>query len=131
MQRNLGILDKDQYNFLWVTEFPLLEWSDEENRYVTMHHPFTMPMEEDIPLLDTDPGKIEPRHTDIVIKMVQSLGGGSVRIHRDDIPGEDVRDHRTFQGNSTGAIWLPVDCIQSMVYHLTQDLHLVLTVWLC
>ena len=82
--RNLGILDKNQYNFLWVTEFPLLEWSDEENRYVAMHHPFTMPMEEDIPLLDTDPGKVRAKAYDIVLNVTE-LGGGSVRIHQDDI----------------------------------------------
>ena len=82
--RNLGILDKNQYNFLWVTEFPLLEWSEEENRYVAMHHPFTMPMEEDIPLLDTDPGKVRAKAYDIVLNGTE-LGGGSVRIHQDDI----------------------------------------------
>ena len=82
--RNLGILDKNQYNFLWVTEFPLLEWSDEENRYVEMHHPFTMPMEEDIPLLDTDPCKVRAKAYDIVLNGTE-LGGGSVRIHQDDI----------------------------------------------
>ena len=82
--RNLGILDKNQYNFLWVTEFPLLEWSEEENRYVAMHHPFTMPMEEDIPLLDTDPGKVRAKAYDIVLNG-KELGGGSVRIHQDDI----------------------------------------------
>ena len=82
--RNLGILDKNQYNFLWVTELPLLEWSDEENRYVAMHHPFTMPMEEDIPLLDTDPGKVRAKAYDIVLNGTE-LGGGSVRIHQDDI----------------------------------------------
>ena len=82
--RNLGILDKNQYNFLWVTEFPLLEWSDEENRYVAMHQPFTMPMEEDIPLLDTDPGKVRAKAYDIVLNGTE-LGGGSVRIHQDDI----------------------------------------------
>ncbi len=82
--RNLGILDKNQYNFLWVTEFPLLEWSEEENRYVAMHHPFTMPMEEDILLLDTDPGKVRAKAYDIVLNGTE-LGGGSVRIHQDDI----------------------------------------------
>ena len=82
--RNLGILDKNQYNFLWVTEFPLLEWSEEENRYVAMHHPFTMPMEEDIPLLDTDSGKVRAKAYDIILNGTE-LGGGSVRIHQDDI----------------------------------------------
>ena len=82
--RNLGILDKNQYNFLWVTEFPLLEWSEEENRYVAMHHPFTMPMEEDIPLLKTNPEKVRARAYDIVLNGTE-LGGGSIRIHQDDV----------------------------------------------
>ena len=82
--RNLGLLDKNQYNFLWVTEFPLLEWSEEENRLVAMHHPFTMPMEEDLPLLDTDPGKVRAKAYDIVLNGTE-LGGGSVRIYQDDI----------------------------------------------
>jgi aspartyl-tRNA synthetase len=82
--RNLGLLDKNQYNFLWVTEFPLLEWSEEENRYVAMHHPFTMPMEEDWHLIDTEPGKVRAKAYDIVLNGTE-LGGGSVRIHQDDI----------------------------------------------
>ena len=82
--RNLGILDKNQYNFLWVTEFPLLEWSEEENRYVAMHHPFTMPMEEDLELLDTDPGKVRAKAYDIVLNGTE-LGGGSVRIFQEQI----------------------------------------------
>ena len=82
--RNLDLLDKDQYNFLWVTEFPLLEWSEEENRYVAMHHPFTMPMEEDLELLDTDPGKVRARAYDIVLNGTE-LGGGSVRIFQNHI----------------------------------------------
>ncbi len=82
--RNLDLLDKDQYNFLWVTEFPLLEWSEEENRYVAMHHPFTMPMEEDLELLDTDPGKVRAKAYDIVLNGTE-LGGGSVRIFQNHI----------------------------------------------
>jgi aspartyl-tRNA synthetase len=82
--QNLGLLDKNQYNFLWVTEFPLLEWSEEENRYVAMHHPFTMPMEEDWHLIDTEPGKVRAKAYDIVLNGTE-LGGGSVRIHQDDI----------------------------------------------
>jgi aspartyl-tRNA synthetase len=82
--RNLDLLDKNQYNFLWVTEFPLLEWSEEENRYVAMHHPFTMPMEEDWHLIDNEPGKVRAKAYDIVLNGTE-LGGGSVRIHQDDI----------------------------------------------
>ena len=70
--------------FLWVTEFPLLEYSEEEDRYVAMHHPFTMPMEEDLPLIDTDPGKVRAKAYDIVLNGTE-MGGGSVRIHQADI----------------------------------------------
>ncbi len=82
--RNLDLLDKNQYNFLWVTEFPLLEWDEEDNRFVAMHHPFTMPMDEDLPLLDTDPGKVRAKAYDIVLNGTE-LGGGSVRIFQDDV----------------------------------------------
>lgn len=82
--RQLEILDKGDYRFLWVTEFPLLEWNDEQNRYTAMHHPFTMPMEEDLHLLDTDPGKVRAKAYDIVLNGTE-LGGGSVRIFNNDI----------------------------------------------
>ncbi len=82
--RNLGILDKNQYNFLWVTEFPLLEYSEEEGRYTAMHHPFTMPMEEDLHLLDTDPGKVRAKAYDIVLNGTE-IGGGSVRIFQNHV----------------------------------------------
>ena len=80
----LGLVSKEDYRFLWVTEFPVFEWSDEEERYTAMHHPFTMPMEEDLELLDTDMGKARAKAYDIVLNGVE-LGGGSVRIHQDDI----------------------------------------------
>ena len=82
--RNLGLLDKNKYNFLWVTEFPLLEYSEEEGRYVAMHHPFTMPMEEDLPLLDTEPGKVRAKAYDIVLNGSE-IGGGSVRIFQSEV----------------------------------------------
>ena len=84
LARELGLLDKNQYNFLWVTEFPLLEWSEEENRFMAMHHPFTMPMEEDWDKIDSDPGAVRAKAYDIVLNGTE-LGGGSVRIHQDDI----------------------------------------------
>lgn len=80
----LGLIDENQYNFLWVTEFPLLEWSDEENRFMAMHHPFTMPMEEDWASIDSDPGSVRAKAYDIVLNGTE-LGGGSVRIHQSDI----------------------------------------------
>lgn len=82
--RNLGLLDKNQFNFLWVTEFPLLEWSEEQNRFVAMHHPFTMPMEEDLDKLDSDPGAVRAKAYDIVLNGTE-LGGGSVRIFQADV----------------------------------------------
>lgn len=82
--RQLELYDKNELRFLWVTEFPLLEWDEEENRYVAVHHPFTMPMDEDLPLLDTDPGKVRAKAYDCVLNGVE-LGGGSVRIHQSDV----------------------------------------------
>lgn len=84
MADELGLTKKDDFRFLWITEFPLLEWSEEEGRYTAMHHPFTMPMEEDIPLLDTDPGKVRARAYDITLNG-NEIGGGSIRIHQSDL----------------------------------------------
>ncbi|MBR6222618.1 MAG: aspartate--tRNA ligase [Lachnospiraceae bacterium] len=84
LAEQLGMLDKSDYRFLWVTDFPLLEWSDEENRFTAMHHPFTMPKEEDWSMIDSDPGKVRARAYDIVLNGCE-VGGGSVRIHQDDI----------------------------------------------
>ncbi len=84
LARQMDLLDKNEYKFLWVTEFPLLEWSDEEQRFMAMHHPFTMPMEEDWDKIDTDPGSVRAKAYDIVLNGTE-LGGGSVRIHQDDI----------------------------------------------
>lgn len=84
LAEQMELINKDEYRFLWITEFPVFEWSDEEERYTAMHHPFTMPMEEDLELLDTDMGKARAKAYDIVLNGVE-LGGGSVRIHQDDI----------------------------------------------
>ncbi len=84
LAKQMGLLKKEEYKFLWVVEFPLLEFSEEENRYVAMHHPFTMPMDEDIPLLDTDPGKVRAKAYDITLNGTE-LGGGSVRIYQGEI----------------------------------------------
>lgn len=80
----MELLDKNEYRFVWITEFPLLEWNEEQNRYTAMHHPFTMPMEEDIQYLESDPGRVRAKAYDIVLNGTE-LGGGSVRIHQDDI----------------------------------------------
>ena len=82
--RKLELFDKNQFNFLWITEFPLLEWSEEQNRFVAMHHPFTMPMEEDLDKLDANPGAVRAKAYDIVLNGTE-LGGGSVRIFQNDI----------------------------------------------
>ena len=82
--RQLDLIPAGQWKFLWVTQFPLLEYSEEEGRYVAKHHPFTMPMDEDLPLLDTDPGAVRAKAYDIVLNGTE-LGGGSVRIHQADI----------------------------------------------
>ncbi|MDD6435109.1 MAG: aspartate--tRNA ligase [Clostridiales bacterium] len=82
--RQLDILDKNDFRFLWVTEFPLLEYSEEEGRFKAMHHPFTMPMEEDLKYIDSDPGRVRAKAYDIVLNGTE-LGGGSVRIHQSDI----------------------------------------------
>lgn len=84
LARQEDMLDKSDYRFVWVTEFPLLEWSEEQKRYTAMHHPFTMPMEEDIALLDSEPGKVRAKAYDIVLNGTE-LGGGSVRIFQNDI----------------------------------------------
>nr|WP_295279465.1 aspartate--tRNA ligase [uncultured Blautia sp.] len=84
LAKQMDLLDKNEYRFVWVTEFPLLEWNEDENRFTAMHHPFTMPMDEDIPLLDTDPGAVRAKAYDIVLNG-NEIGGGSVRIHQDDI----------------------------------------------
>lgn len=84
LARQLDLLKKDDFKFLWVTEFPLLEYSEEQGRYVAMHHPFTMPMDEDWPLIDSDPGAVRAKAYDIVLNGTE-LGGGSVRIHQSDI----------------------------------------------
>lgn len=78
--KTLGLMKKDAMEFVWVTEFPLLEYSEEEKRFVAMHHPFTSPMDEDIPLLDKDPSKVRAKAYDIVLNGTE-LGGGSIRIH--------------------------------------------------
>jgi len=80
----LGLLDKNVYKFVWITEFPLLEWNEDMNRFQAMHHPFTMPMEEDLQYIDTDPGKVRAKAYDIVLNGTE-IGGGSVRIHQNDI----------------------------------------------
>ena len=84
LARQMELLNKDEYKFLWITEFPLLEWSEEQNRYVAMHHPFTMPMEEDLIYLESDPGRVRAKAYDITLNG-NEIGGGSVRIFQADV----------------------------------------------
>ena len=84
LAKDLDLLNKNQFRFVWITEFPQFEWSEEQGRFVAMHHPFTMPMEEDLPLLDSDPGKVRAKAYDIVLNG-NEIGGGSVRIFQDDV----------------------------------------------
>ena len=82
--KQLELIDQDLFHFLWITDFPLLEWDEENGRYTAMHHPFTMPMDEDLPYLTTDPGRVRAKAYDIVLNGVE-LGGGSVRIYQSDV----------------------------------------------
>lgn len=84
LAKQMDFIDKEKFNFLWVTEFPLLEWNEEANRFVAMHHPFTMPMDEDLEYLDTDPGRVRAKAYDIVLNGTE-LGGGSVRIFQSEV----------------------------------------------
>ncbi|KPC74638.1 hypothetical protein ADL26_09330 [Thermoactinomyces vulgaris] len=84
LAKALNLIDPDRYAFAWVTEFPLLEYSEEDNRYYAMHHPFTMPMEEDVPLLETNPGRVRAKAYDMVLNGFE-IGGGSQRIYQRDI----------------------------------------------
>jgi aspartyl-tRNA synthetase len=84
LARQMELLDKSEYKFLWVTEFPLLEWSEEQGRYTAKHHPFTMPMEEDLGYIDSDPGRVRAKAYDIVLNG-NEIGGGSVRIFNPEI----------------------------------------------
>ncbi|MBQ9232793.1 MAG: aspartate--tRNA ligase, partial [Lachnospiraceae bacterium] len=84
LANQLGLLDKNEYRFVWITEFPLLEWNEDLGRYQAMHHPFTMPMEEDLEYIESDPGRVRAKAYDIVLNG-NEIGGGSVRIHQNDI----------------------------------------------
>ena len=124
----MGLVDKNEFRFVWITEFPLLEWSDEENRFTAMHHPFTMPMEEDLQYIDSDPGRVRAKAYDIVLNG-NEIGGGSVRIRTmyrrrclSVLASQRLRRMRDLD-----SFWMR----SSMEYHLTQDLPMALIVWSC
>lgn len=112
-----------------VTEFPLLEWSDEENRFTAMHHPFTMPMDEDLPLLDTDPGAVRAKAYDIVLNGTE-IGGGSVRIHQNDVQ-EKMFEMLGFTKEQAHERFGFLLVLSNTEFRLTPDWLMVLTVWLC
>jgi aspartyl-tRNA synthetase len=84
MAKRMNLIDKDKLCFTWVTRFPMFEWNEDEKRWVAMHHPVTAPCDEDLPMLQTNPGKVYAKAYDMVLNGVE-LGGGSIRIHRRDV----------------------------------------------
>lgn len=108
MGGRLGLRDKDSLAFVWVVDMPLFEWKEQENRWDAMHHPFTAPAEEDLTLLDTDPGAARAQQYDLVCNDVE-VGGGSIRIHRRDI-----------QEKIFGIMGLPLSQIHSQFGHLLE-----------
>ncbi|GAA3321183.1 hypothetical protein GCM10020331_035870 [Ectobacillus funiculus] len=103
--KELGLIDESKFNFLWVTDWPLLEFDEEAGRYFAAHHPFTMPVREDLPLLDSDPGKVRAQAYDLVLNGYE-LGGGSLRIYERDVQEKNVRNAWIYAGGITGAIRL-------------------------
>jgi aspartyl-tRNA synthetase len=87
MGKRLNLIDESKYNFLWVTDFPLVEWNPDEKRYDAMHHPFTAPRDEDLEFMKTDPAKVKAKAYDIVLNGSE-IGGGSIRIHRSEIQSQ-------------------------------------------
>ncbi|WP_038056073.1 aspartate--tRNA ligase [Thermodesulfobacterium hydrogeniphilum] len=84
LAQNLGLISEKTYSFVWIVDFPLFEWDDEEDRWISMHHPFTHPKEEDIEFLETDPAKVKSKAYDLVLNGIE-IGGGSIRIHRREL----------------------------------------------
>ena len=125
--RQLDLLKKDDYRFLWVTEFPLLEYSEEQDRFVAMHHPFTMPMDEDWHLIDNDPGAVRAKAYDIVLNGTE-IGGGSVRIHQSDIQSKMFEVLGFTPEKAQDQFGFLLDAFK---YGVPPHAGLALTVWLC
>ena len=102
----LNLIPKNQFNLLWVTEFPQFEWSEEENRYMAMHHPFTSPMDEDLDRLESDPANVRAKAYDIVLNGVE-IGGGSIRIHSHGTSEAYVPRARLYGRAGGVPLWLP------------------------
>lgn len=127
LARQLDLLKKDDFKFLWVTEFPLLEYSEEEDRYVAMHHPFTMPMDEDLQYIDSDPGRVRAKAYDIVLNGVEMGGDRSVSIRLISSPRCLRCWALRLRGpeSSSASFWKHL----SMVFRLTQAWHMAWTAW--
>ncbi|MFQ9126036.1 MAG: amino acid--tRNA ligase-related protein [Butyricicoccaceae bacterium] len=110
LAKRLGLAKKDDFKLLWVTEFPQFEYSEEENRLVAMHHPFTAPMDEDIPLLDTDPAKVRAKAYDIILNGCE-LGGGSIRIHDPELQTKMFRGTSASPRRRPRAVRPPDHCV--------------------
>lgn len=107
LAKQLDLLNKDEYRFVWITEFPQFEWSDEQGRYLAMHHPFTMPMEEDLPLLEQgELGKVRAKAYDIVLNG-NEIGGGRRQDPSERHPGEDVRGAGIHEGAGAQPVRIP------------------------
>jgi aspartyl-tRNA synthetase len=105
-------LPRDQYNFLWVVDFPLMSYDEAEGRYLATHHPFTSPVAEDVALLDSNPKEVRGQHYDIVLNGVE-LGGGSIRIHQPDVQKKILED----------VLKIPVDVVESRFGYLLRAFH--------
>ncbi len=105
--KELGLIDESKFNFLWVTDWPQFEFSEEEGRYVSAHHPFTMPKEEDVELLSTDPGKVYAEAYDIVLNGYE-LGGGLSYPHT-RTTRKSIKNIRIFSRTNGRTVWLPID----------------------
>ena len=127
LSKMLELTKPDDFAFLWITEFPMLEWDEEENRYVAVHHPFTAPMDEDLDLIDTNPGAVRAKAYDIVLNG-NEIGGGSVRIFQDDIQEMMFKALGFTKEQAYSQFGFLLDAFK---YGVPQDLLTVLTVWLC
>ena len=109
LARRFNLIPTDRDVFAWVIDFPLVEWNADEKRWDAVHHPFTAPRDEDIPLLESDPGRARAKAYDLVLNG-QEAAGGSIRIHQPDGPGAGLRPHRHLQGRCAGTLRLPPGC---------------------